>query len=56
MPETLEMWVGSLGQEEPLEKEGAAYSIVLAWRIPWIGEPSRLPVSIGSQRAGHRHD
>ena len=32
-------WVPSLGQEDPLEKEMAAYSSILAWRIPWTEEP-----------------
>ena len=46
------MQVGSLGGEEPLEKEMAAHSSVLAWRIPWTEKPGGLQ-SIGSQRAGH---
>ena len=33
------MWVPSLGQEDPLEKEMAAHSSILAWRIPWTEEP-----------------
>ena len=49
MPETQ---VQSLGWEDPLEKEIAAHSSILAWRIPWTEEPGRLQ-SIGSQRAGH---
>ena len=44
--------VQSLGWEDPLEKEMAAHSSILAWKIPWTTEPSRLP-SMGSQRAGH---
>ena len=44
--------VGSLGQEEPLEKEVATHSSILAWRIPWTEEPGGLP-SIGSQRVRH---
>ena len=35
-----------------LEKEMAAHSSVLAWRIPGTGEPGRLP-SVGSHRVGH---
>ena len=35
-----------------LEKEMATHSSVLAWRIPWTGEPGRLP-SVGSHRVGH---
>ena len=33
------MWVQFLGQEEPLEKEMATHSSILAWRIPWTEEP-----------------
>ena len=33
--ETQEMWVQSLGQEDPLEKKMATHSSILAWRIPW---------------------
>ena len=38
-----------LGQEDPLEKEMAAHSSILAWEIPWTEEPGRLQ-SMGSQR------
>ena len=44
--------VRTLCWEDPLEKEMAAYSSILAWKIPWIMEPGRLP-SMGSQRVGH---
>ena len=37
--ETQEMWVRSLGWKDPLEKETATYSSILAWRIPWTEEP-----------------
>ena len=37
-----ETWVRSLGQEDPLEKEMATHSSILAWRIPWMEEPGRL--------------
>ena len=37
-----ETWVQSLGQEDPLEKEMATHSSILAWRIPWTEEPGRL--------------
>ena len=47
-----ETWVWSLGWEDPLEKEMAVHSSILAWKIPWTLEPGRLP-SMGSQRAGH---
>ena len=46
------MQVQSLGQEDPLEKDIATYSSILAWRIPWTEEPGGLQ-SIGSQRIGH---
>ena len=41
-----------LGQEDPLEKEVAAYSTILAWKIPWTAEPGGLQ-SVESQRVGH---
>ena len=47
-----ETWVWSLGWEDPLEKEMAAHSSILAWKIPWTEEPGRLQ-SMGSQRVGH---
>ena len=43
---------GSLGQEDPQEKEMATDSSVLAWEVPWTEEPGRLQ-SMGSQRVGH---
>ena len=47
-----ETQVWSLGWEDPLEKEMAAHSNILAWKIPWMAEPGRLP-SMGSQRVRH---
>ena len=47
-----ETWVLSLGWEDPLEKEMATHSSILAWRIPWTEEPGRLQ-SMGSQRVRH---
>ena len=47
-----ETQVGSLGQEDPLEKEMATHSSILAWRIPWTEEPGRLQ-SMMSLRVGH---
>ena len=44
--------VQSLGREDPLEKEMAIHSSILAWRIPWMEKPGRLQ-STGSQRVGH---
>ena len=43
---------GSLGCEDPLEKEMATHSSILAWRILWKEEPGGLQ-STGSQRVGH---
>ena len=37
-----ETWVQSLGQEDPLEKEMATHSSILAWKIPWTEEPGGL--------------
>ena len=51
-PEMQETQVQSLGQEDPLEKEMATHSSILAWRIPWTDEPGGLQ-SMGSQRVGH---
>ena len=51
-PEMQETHVRSLGQEDPLEKEMATHSCILAWRIPWTEEPGRLQ-SMGLQRDGH---
>ena len=42
MQENQEMWVRSLGQEDPLEEELATHSSILAWEIPWTEEPSWL--------------
>ena len=52
LPAMWETWVRSLGQEDPLEKEMATHSSILAWRIPWTEEPGGLQ-STGSQRVGH---
>ena len=37
-----ETWAESLGREDPLDKEMATHSTVLAWKIPWMEEPGRL--------------
>ena len=52
LPAMRETWVVSLGWENPLEKEMANHSTILAWRIPWMEEPGGLE-STGSQRVGH---
>ena len=46
-----EMWVGSLGQKDPLEEEVATHYNILAWEIPWREEPGG-PKPIGLQRVG----
>ena len=52
LPVMRETQVRSLGWEDPLEKEMATHSSILAWRIPCIEKPGRLQ-SMGSQRVGH---
>ena len=47
-----ETCVQSLDQEDPLEKEMATHSGILAWKIPWMEAPCGLQ-SMGSQRVGH---
>ena len=46
------MQVGSLGQEDSMEKGMATHSSILVWRISWAEEPA-VPQSMGSQRFGH---
>ena len=48
-----ETWVQSLGQEDPLEKEMATHSSILAWEIPQTEEPGGLQ-SMGSQKSQTR--
>ena len=52
LPAMQETRVQYLGWEDPLEKEMATHSSILAWRIPWTEEPGGL-YSMGSQRVGH---
>ena len=52
LPALQETWDWSLGQEDPLEKEMATHSSILAWRIPWTEEPGGIQF-MGSQRVGH---
>ena len=54
MQETQKTWVQSLGEEDPLEKEMATHSSVLAWRIPWTEELGELQ-SIGSDMTEATH-
>ena len=49
------MWVQSLGQEDPLEKEMTTHSSILDWRIPWTVEPGAtagIPAGVGRARKG----
>ena len=50
LPATRETWVRSLGWEDPLEKEMATHSNILAWRMPWTEEPDGLQF-VGSQES-----
>ena len=52
LPTMQEAWIQSLGWEDLLEKEMAAHSNTLAWKIPWREQPGRLQ-SMGSQRVRH---
>ena len=52
LPTMRETGVQSLGGEDPLEKEMATHSSILARRIPWMEDPGRLQ-SMGSQRVRH---
>ena len=51
-PAIWEIWVQSLGREDPLEKEMATHSSILAWRISWTEEPGGLQ-STGLYRVRH---
>jgi len=51
LPAMQETWVQSLGQEDPLKKEMATHSSILAWRNPWTEETGGLQ-SMGSQGVG----
>ena len=52
LPAMQEIWVQSLGQEDPLEKRMATHSSIPTSRIPWTEETNRLQ-SMGSQKVGH---
>ena len=52
LPAMLETWVQFLGRKDPLEKEMATQSNILAWETPWTEEPGKIQ-SMVSQRAGH---
>ena len=53
-PAMWETWVQSLGQEDPLEKEMATHSSILAWKIPWTEEPGRLQSVCGVAKSQTR--
>ena len=50
-PAKQEMHVRFLGEEDPLQKEMATHSSILAWEIPWMEEPGGLQ-SMGLQESG----
>ena len=52
LPAMQETSVQFLGWEDPLEKEMATHSSILAWKIPWTEEPGGLQY-VGTQRVGH---
>ena len=52
LPAMQETWVQSLGQEDPLGKEMATLSSILAWRVLWTELPGGLQ-SMGLERVGH---
>ena len=52
LPTLWETRLRSLGWKDPLEKDMATHSSILAWKIPWMEEAGRLQ-SMGSQRVGH---
>ena len=49
LPAIQEIWIGSLGWKDALEKGMATHPRILAWRIPWTEEPDGLQ-SLGSQK------
>ena len=55
LPAVQETWVQSLSQEDPLEKETATHSGILAWRIPWTEGPGRLITSESDTTNRHTH-
>ena len=54
LPTMRETRVQSLGREDPLEKETATHSSILAWKIPWTEEPDRLQSVHGVEKSGTR--
>ena len=54
LPAMQETWIPFLGWEDPLEKEMATHSSILAWRIPWSEEPGRTEEPGRLQSMGSR--
>ena len=52
LPAMQETQVQSLSREDPLERDMATHSSILAWKVPWTEEPDGLQ-TMGSQRVGH---
>ena len=52
LPAMREIWIQSLGWKDPLKKEMATHSSILAWKIAWMEESGGLQ-SMASQRIGH---
>ena len=52
LPAMQEIWLQSLGREDPLEEEMATHSSIRAWEIPWTEEPGRVQY-MESQRVRH---
>ena len=52
LPAMQETWVQSLGRKDPLEKEMATHSSILAWKTPWVEETSRLHSPWGHKESG----
>ena len=56
LPAMQETQVQSRGREDPLEKEMATHSSILAWRIPWTEEPGRLQsMGVAKNQTGPSH-
>ena len=50
LPAMQKTWIQSLGQEDPLEKEMATHSSIIAWRIPWTEKPGELQSMVSQRR------
>ena len=56
LPAVWKTWVGSLGQEDTLEKEMATHSSILAWKVLWTEEPGRLQYSTWGRKESDMTD